>query len=269
MFKLKQAIVIFFVIIKFYSVSLAIENQDATSSGLKLTQITKYNDLPENSIYNTIINYSKEKPFGDQYGRNTNAHETVHGINSYLRNKYFKELKQDVNGFYAGEGFGIILKNPKLTLRQVKNYIPNCVRGYRFNLYFEKQLVYWDDTPTYPIDEWSAYVAGAECSVDDFNNGIIYSEKCDSVSGTLEFSIYCVCLAKCIKEVDRKYWDENPQFKATIKFYLIKSERVFFQGKDIFPSKKQDILLNSLRNDEDAQDIRDFLMEEFDGIFVK
>lgn len=236
--------------------------------GLELTLIEKFRDLPDTSVYNDIINHSKDKPFGDRHGRNTNAHETVHGINSYLRNKYSRETEKNLNGFYAGNGYGILLENPNLRLRHVAPYVPKSVRGYRFPLYFEQQLRDWDDTPTYHMDEWAAYIAGAECSVDDHNNKIIYSEKSDSVSGSLEFSIYCTALAMAVKNMDKNYWENNTQFRSAIQYFLIKAEKVFFEGKDIFPSQKQEILLNNLRNSDDCLEFRQFLKEEFQGVFI-
>lgn len=264
--KLIQYILIVFLCIVMDNYGLCFDR--TVPIGLQLTPIEKFRDLPETSIYNDIMNHSKDKPFGDHHGRNTNAHETVHGINSYLRNKYYKELNKNINGFYAGNGYGILLENPKLRLRQVAPYVPKSVRGYRFPLYFEKQLADWDDTPTYHIDEWAAYIAGAECSVDDFNNKIIYSEKSDSVSGSLEFSIYCTALAMAVKNMDKNYWENNAQFKSTIQYFLIKAEKVFFEGKDIFPSQKQELLLNNLRNSEDCLEFRQFLKKEFQGVFV-
>lgn len=213
------------------------------------------------------MSYSKEKPFGDENGRSTNVHETVHGINNILRNQYKKDYSKNINGFYAGEGYAIILENPKLTLRDILPYIPDVVRGYRYDLYFVKQLGDWNDTPTYPIDEWSAYIAGAECAVDDTNNGLSI-QKSDYVSGALEFSIYCTALAMAVKDKDINYWNNNIQFKNTIQYFLIKSEKIFSEGCDRFPSEKQDKLLNNLRNHEDTENLRQFLITEFQGIFV-
>lgn len=228
-------------------------------------KLEKFRDLSETCVYNEVMNYSKSKPFGDEHGRSTNVHETVHGINSYIRNQYYKEK---MNGFYAGNGYGIILKNPNLKLRHIKNYVPHSVRGYRYKLYFEDQLIYWDDTPTYHIDEWSAYIAGAESAVDDAVQKIGIKEKSDSVSGSLEFSIYCTALAMATKDLDKEYWQNNNQLKQTINYFLIKAEKVFFEGKDLYPSTKQEILLKNLRENEDTKYIREFLISEFQGIFI-
>lgn len=231
--------------------------------GLQLIKLTKQKNLAETSIYNEVMNYSS-KPFGDAHGRSTNVHETVHGINSAIRNERHKE---NMNGFYAGNGYGIVVKNPKLRLRQVQNYVPHSLRGYRYKLYFEQQLGDWDDTPTYHIDEWSAYIAGAECAVDDATQKIL-KENSDSVSGALEFSIYCTALAMATKDLDKEYWEKDEQLKQTINYFLIKAEKVFFEGKDIYPSQKQDLLLKNLRENDDAKNIREFLISEFQGIFI-
>jgi len=236
---------------------------------LVLIDIPKYRDIKsDNIIYNQVLSYSKESPFGDPYGRSTNVHETVHGINNQLRNQYKIELKKDINSFYIGEGKAIIIDNPNITMRDIIPHIPLIARGYRYNLYFVKQLGNWNDVPTYPIDEWSAYIAGAECAVNDTTNSITIS-KSDYVSGALEFSIYCTALSMAISKKDLNYWNNNKQFKNLIQYFLIKSEKIFFEGKDIFPSGQQDELLDNLRTHEDTRYIREFLLSEFRGIFIR
>jgi len=237
----------------------------AVPLGLRLIKLKKFKELPQISVYNDVISYSKEDPFGDHHGRSTNIHETVHGINSSIRNQYYKN---NMNGFYAGNGYAILVENPKLKLRHIKQYVPYSLRGYRFKLYFEEQLGHWDDTPTYHIDEWSAYIAGAECAVDDAKTDIKIKEKEDSVSGALEFSIYCTALAMATKDVDPEYWEQNIQLKQAINYFLIKAEKVFFEGQELFPSEKQEVLLDNLRNSDDAKFIRSFLILEFGGIFI-
>lgn len=243
-------------------------NQRVISVGLILVDIIKHrNLLPNDIIYNEILSYSKQKPFGDEHGRSTNVHETVHGINNELRNFYKTKLKKQINAFYAGAGKSIVIKDPSLTLRDIIPYIPSVLRGYRYNLYFVKQIGDWNDVPTYPMDEWSAYIAGAECAVDDFDRKIPI-EKSDYVSGSLEFSIYCTSLALAVKNKDPEYWKNHEQFKNAMQYFLIKSERIFFKGKKQFPLLEQDRLLEDLRNHPDAKELRDFLLSEFQGIFV-
>lgn len=248
------------------SYTISKDNDRVISVGLVLVDIPKYRELSPNTTYNEVLSYSKEKPFGDEHGRSTNVHETVHGINSEIRQEYYKTNKK-INAFYAGAGKGMLIENPNLTIRDIIPYIPSVLRGYRYDLYFVKQLGAWNDVPTYPMDEWSAYIAGAECAVDDSKNGVNIA-KSDYVSGSLEFSIYCTALALAVKNKDPEYWKNNIQFKNAIQYFLIKSEKVFFEGYDKFAFKEQDKLLEYLRNHEDSKELRDFLLSEFQGIFV-
>jgi hypothetical protein len=237
----------------------------STPINIPIFKLKDYHNLPKNTIYSEVLSYSKHKSFGNDHGRPTNIHETVHGINNYLNNTF---ASQKVRGFYAGNGRAILLQQPDIKLSNVPSYIPTILREYRYKTYFVQLLNTWNDVPLYPIDEWSAYIAGAECAVDDFRNNIKEKERFDSVSGALEFSIYCVALAISVKNDNSIYWYTYPEFKNTIHFYLIKSEKIFFEGKDIFPSKAQEKLLYNLRTHEDAVYIRNFLATEFDGIFL-
>jgi len=214
------------------------------------------------SIYNKVLTCST-KPFGDQHGRSTNVHETVHGINNALSNS-----RRGYRGFYCGCGRALWLPDVSISMIDIIPFIPNVLKEYRYTLYFVSQRKYWNDVGLYPLDEWSAYICGAECAVDDYNQSKD-KENSDSVSGALEFSIYCTALAKAVKEKDNKYWGDNPEFKNTIHFFLIRSEKVFFEGKDIFPSERQETLLQNLQKHQDSKPIRDFLIEEFDGVFIR
>lgn len=220
--------------------------------------------LQKTSVYNQTLTCFT-KPFGDKHGRSTNVHETVHGINNALSNS-----KSGYRGFYCGFCRGLWLKEPKITMKDIIPNIPKVLKGYRYTLYFVSQLKYWEDVALYPVDEWSAYINGAECAVDDHSQNMLSNKfKSDNVSGALEFSIYCTALAKTVKIKDKEYWNNYPEFKNTIKFFLVRSEKVFFEGRRLFPSEKQEILLRQLQNNIEAKPIRDFLIQEFDGIFIQ
>ena len=237
--------------------------------GLKFVDIPLYRQLlPMDMIYNQVISNSRSVPFGDVHGRSSNVHETTHGINNELRNEYKKIYKKNVNAFYAGNGKGIVVENPKIMMMDIIPNIPESLRGYRYNMYFTKQIRHWNDVPTYVVDEWSSYIAGAECAIDDFHRNIPQS-KSDYVSGALEFSIYSVCLAITVKENDPSYWTNNTQFKEMIRYYLIKSEKTFMEGQQIFPSEQQSQMIKNLKHGADASSLREFLLKEFDGIFLQ
>jgi len=260
--------VVFYLILFFISsnVSWCQQNTDAVRStpiDIDIFKLEQKKQLEPKTVYNDLIN-CYTKPFGDMYGRPTNVHETVHGVNSTLSN-----LKNGYRAFYCGHCRAIWLKEPNITMQDIIPNIPDILKDYRYSLYFISQLKYWNNVGLYPVDEWSAYIAGAECAVEDHQNQIKTKEKADSVSGTLEFSIYCTALAKTVKEKDKEYWDNYPQFKNSIQFFLIKSEKVFFDGRYIFPSERQEVLLKNLQEHDDANSIRDFLKTEFNGVFIE
>lgn len=220
--------------------------------------------LQKTSVYNYVLT-SYSKPFGNEHGRSTNVHETVHGINSALSNS-----RKGYRSFYCGTGRSVWLKEPNIKMTDIIPNIPDILKEYRYTLYFVSQLKHWEDVGLYPLDEWSAYISGAECAVDDYTQNMLSDKfKSDSVSGALEFSVYCTALAKTVKEKDIKYWNDYPEFKNTIKFFLVRAEKVFFEGRYIFPSERQESLLNILQNNSEAKPVRDFLIQEFDGIFIK
>ena len=239
--------------------------------GINFLKTSKYRNINDkNSIYKDIMEHSHDVPFGDSGGRPTNAHETVHGINAQNRNEYFKQLGYRVNALYCLDGNILLVREPKITMRHVIPFVPEKLRSYRWNLYFVKQLPSWNERSTYILDEWVCYISGGKCAVGDYQNGIKV-EKSDSVSGCLDFSIYAIALAMAVKTHDPEYWEQYPEFKETIKYFLIQAEKTLGEGLDIeeFNSTQQDILYKNLLQDPSSIDIRKFVISEFDGIFIK
>jgi hypothetical protein len=238
-------------------------------NSLFLTDVDKHRNIEENTVYGDVLSHSFDEPYGDRYGRRINVHETSHGITSELRNFYQKALKKKLNVFYILNGKCIVLEESNINMRLVTKYIPEDLRSYRYNLYFVKGIVDWNDMPSYIIDEWNSYILASKSAVEDFNNGLI-QEKVDAVSGCLDFSIYSVCFAMAVKNHDPEYWDSYPQFKNIIKYLLIEAEKTFGEGMKIenFRNSAQKTLFENLQKNKEAAEIRDFLTKEFDGIFL-
>jgi hypothetical protein len=241
----------------------------AGQDAIDFISVSNYKKLILDSIYSDVLSHSKQEPHGDKWGRYTNVHETAHGIHNELRNKYKLLLKTQINVFYCLNGKAVVIKEPNIRIRHINKYIPHILRSSRYKLYLIDQIQYWDDVPLYILDEWNCYILGGECAVDDFNNKRPL-EKTNAVSGCLEFSIYSIALCMAIKEHDPIYWATNTQFKAFIKYNLIRSERTFGAGTCVqeFNNDEQNRLYDSLLNHEDSEPIRVFLKNEFDGIFV-
>jgi len=235
---------------------------------INFLEIPQYRQIKENSIYADVLSRSKEKPYGDQYGRDNNVHETLHGIHAELRNQYFLDFKTRLFFLYYDKGLAIPLKIPNSKMQNIIPYIPLNLRGKRYNLYFNKQIEHWNHQPLYVLDEWVCYILGGETAVQDFNNNIKYKEKSDSVSGCLEFSIYAVALYNSLQNNNPEYFIEQPNFKLIINKYLIKAEKAFLDGRNIFPSHNQEELLNNLMNSDSAVEIRQTLVQDFGGVFL-
>jgi len=228
-------------------------------------EVPKVNSLSDATVYEDVLS-RQSRDFGDSSGRHVNVHETAHGIHSDLRMKYTRELGYRVNAFYCLKGRAVILKEPRLRMTHVARRVPKKLRSYRYELYFVKQLKDWDDTPTYPLEEWAAYILGSECAVEDNKMGI-GRPRSDTVSGCLDFSIYAIVTAMAVKEEDPNYWESHPEFRRFIKYNLIRAEKAFAEGREVFRSDKQEKLLEVFNNDEDSEHVREFMKREFGDYF--
>lgn len=215
-------------------------------------------------LYAEILNRTDRVISG--HDRGTNAHENVHMINSYYSNK----VRGKQRAFYiTGEGKVFYANRPNLLKRAVAPFIPASVRGNRYKLYIEGMRE-WDDTPTYIMDEWVAYIGGAMVAVEDHYNGT-NKDNSDRVCGPLEFSVYSVALCMAIQEKDPKFWDENKDFRDFVNKMLLKSHQVFHRGKDVeaFRSSSQGRILNNLRTSKDCEKMRGFIRKWFNGIWLE
>lgn len=230
------------------------------SQAQEMPEFVTIGDSTYGSVYEDVLSNS-DKTFGDFHGRATNVHETAHWIHARERNK----TQGKSSAFYCLDGRIVLLPEPKMTMRHIK--IPGALRSQRYKLYFEEQLAYWNERPTYPLDEWSSYILGAECAVEDHERGI-ETQRADSVAGCLEFSIYSISTAMAVKEIDREYWDSQTNFRKFVRFNLARAERAFFKGRYVFRSDRQEMLLTAFREHPDADETRMFMRNEFGNFFL-
>jgi len=237
----------------------------------KYDTLEQYVDTPEikqrtteKSYYGEILNRTDRVISG--YDRGTNAHENIHMINSHYSNKTSGRKR----AFYiTGESRVFYTHQPKLFKNDVKSYVPKSVRGSRFQLYLEGSPA-WNDTPTYIMDEWVAYIGGGMVAVEDHDNGI-NKDKSDRMCGPLEFSVYTIALCMAIEEKDNKFWQEEKDFRNFVGKMLVKAEDVFYKGRYIedFRSSRQEGILKALRTSEDASRMRAFNRKWFGGAFLE
>jgi hypothetical protein len=223
-----------------------------------------YRDDDEESVHSDVLVHTKSEIFGTKHGRSTSAHENTHQINSELRNFYTPELKRRVNAFYVLNGNAALVDEPDVKMSFVKQFVPESLRSFRWKTHFTNDD--WEDRPLYIMDEWSAYIIGAKCSVDDFKAN---RQSTKIVSGCLDFSLYTVALCIAIKEGDPEYWKNNIQFKSFVIWQLKEAKKTYLEGKNLgFDVREDEKLLNALLTSEDASDIKSFLRDELEGTWL-
>jgi hypothetical protein len=133
------------------------------------------------------------------------AHETSHGLASCLRMQH----GSGCNVLYVMRGKAIKVAEPKTTLWKVGKLVPNSLRGPSFQLYFGEQRRYWDDTPTYVLDEWTAYVNGSEVGFELQEDGWEYE-----LLQAFNFGAYAIAMARSVELEDPEY--DHTQLRALI-----------------------------------------------------
>lgn len=134
------------------------------------------------------------------------AHETTHGINSNIRNKYGKG---NDNGFYCLLNRAIVIPEPNTTIRKIAANVSPALRGGSFELYMVKSASDWNNQPLYVFDEWTAYTNGAACGLDLISRKLFKDDRSfgHDILSMLEFSVYATATAYTIKQEDSNYND--------------------------------------------------------------
>lgn len=241
----------------------------------EFVKVPSYGEPSEDSIYGDVMSHT-HRPW-KKSNRNTNVHETAHGITSYLVNKYTKKLGKQMNGFYALDGKGVVIEEPNLKLSTVARFVPQNLRASRYNLYLIQQprsQPILNGSPLYLCDEWNAYILDSMCSVEDVRNGRNTMEpgtRRNGVLAPLEFSIYSIALCMAVEKHDPDYWKNNKQFRKFIIWNLKRSQKVFEEGRNMeqFKWKAQERLLHNFRNASYASSMRDFTRKHLQGIWLE
>jgi hypothetical protein len=183
----------------------------------------------------------------------TEAHENTHQINSDARNKF----GQNRNAFYVLNNKIVLVSEPSTTIRAVASKVPSSLRGDVYNLYLVQQAGDWNDTPLYILDEWSAYLNGSACRLDE---GI--TSRAETVKYSLEFAVYSICVA----------WESKSQDEQLKLFLIWQIERLMKIYKDsshLGNLAFSDNYLNLIKTKEDAANFRSFCHQYFGSDWCK
>lgn len=182
------------------------------------------------TYYQDVMSHTPEGDRDFQAGASTHAHETLHGMQSVMRNK-----SRDNDGFfYLEQGKGMYVIEPKENLKDVKNFIGASFRTLaksRYDLYLVSQTQDWPNI-LYIFDEWNAYVATTRAAVEIKKAGKWDpSFNSDPIEGVVDFMYFCSASILAIKSIDPDYLKTNKQFKANFAMIMEESVKWYGEGK--------------------------------------
>jgi hypothetical protein len=198
----------------------------------------------------------------------THGHETTHGIDAELQNNHAPTDGKRYEAMYVLEDRAVFVEQPKLRKAQVAPYVPQALRGSRFDLYITGQTAF-DDEPLYIWEEWVAYTNGGSVGVELMQLGKWTQGSRDAVAGPLELSIYAIALARAVEQHDANYFATNKQFREFLAWNLWRAMKVFHVGKrhKDFQFTSQKKLYDALLS-PDGKPIRDFVRKLYGADFA-
>jgi hypothetical protein len=229
-------------------------NQTNSKWGTVLTDIVNHEAPGDSNPYSDLV---------------TKAHETTHGINSYLRNNYNK-TGQKANAFYVMQNRAIIIVEPPMRKSVIAQYVPSNLRGSRYSLYITGSTA-WDDRPLYVYDEWVAYINGSAAGIDLVKHNLWTYGWRDAVMGTLEFTVYGLATAMAVEKHAPSYFSSYPLFLEFTAWIAAQAMSAYREGAVMsdFKWNKQDTYYQDLLNSTEAKPLRDFCTRVFGATWVR
>lgn len=176
----------------------------------------------ENTFYCDIVNHYHERLSYDSLM--TISHEACHMIHSDLRQKH-----EGKPALYIGGNKYIFFSNPKMTKDRIAQFVPDDLRGSRFQLYIAGSKD-WSDFPNYVLDEAQAYITGFTVGVELVESGKYREGNTDYIMSIIEFSIYALALVHAIDKFDKPYYEREPEFIKYIGWFLRRSRSLYNKG---------------------------------------
>jgi hypothetical protein len=240
-------------------------------SEVRFTELRPFNSKSDPGWGKTLTDIVNHEAPGDSNpyeDKVTKAHETSHGIHSYIRNNMNTSGKR-TNGFYVLQNRAVLIEEPRMRKSQIGPFVPASLRGPRYSTYVTGQIA-WDDTPLYVWDEWNAYVNGGDTGVDLVLSGLWKGGWRDAVAGQIEFNVYALATAMAVKTHDPQYFSSHHQFTEFLAFNLKRSMTSFSLGAAMpqFAWDEQDRYYKKIKSSPDAESLREFARDLFGSGWV-
>jgi hypothetical protein len=169
----------------------------------------------------------RKSPFPLSSGRPGNVHESTHGVNSNLRQRFGDNCYY----LWQDEQFVKFAPTPRnITLSQVASRCQH--KGGVFGLYMRQSLRWWNDTPLYPLDEWSSYTNGSISYIYSAPSSANHSLCC-----MFEMAYYSHVAIETLpdtyedKEALRQFWQYYARFNVKISDIA--------KAKNLYSSKQE------------------------------
>jgi len=184
----------------------------------------------------------------------TAGHETTHGINSFIRNKYYDGTP--INAFYCLEDRAIILNEPKTRIETVASKVPRSLRGSVYNLYLVEQASSWGDRSLYLLDEWVSYTNGSKVRKD-----LQIKSRAETVRYMLEFDIYVLTLLMVLDSNESSYNSEN--LSVFVRWNIERGMLIYNNEQEATE------YLEKFKTASDAEPLRTFVKKKYGNDWVK
>jgi len=167
----------------------------------------------------------------------TPVHGDTHDLNNRLSQHPYGNGWTFHRGLYFLNGDYTVFPEPRITIEQVNENVPNTLKLTEFNGYYLTKLVsVRNNEPLYILDELRAFTHGAI-----YNSRVTRDNNRNGSTSLLEFVIYALALGKTIKEKVPYYWDSplgkdlqdclrfsvNQGFAAEVSQTFVKDPRQF------------------------------------------
>ena len=211
----------------------------------------------QSDLLNDMINNTKDWEQMMVRGSLTSScHECSHMASAEIRNK--ERVKS--NAFYLFNDKAYKCTEPNLRKSDAAQYIHSQLRYSRFKTYITGQTA-WDDQPLYIMDEWNAYIAGAECAIEISKKGINQNKGTDISFGPIEFLIYSCGLILAIKKKDPRFFEKELDFMGFVRYQRDRALSAATEANSIYPWNATAKLLD-LWNGPICKEYRDLFPDE-------
>lgn len=155
------------------------------------------------------------------------VHELTHQVNSDIRNK----TSAHDNAFYVFADRYILLREPKVTMRQVAAMVPEKSRGRGYKTYLIDSQRWWNYAPLNVLDEATAFVNSLEY------HAVTQTKDATRVEHAGEFLNYIDSLVRAIEKYDPHYTD-MAALKAYVAWHKVRMRDVLvrYDGGTVKPA---------------------------------